>query len=249
MCHPDGRIAFFNDAAFGVAPEPRALTDYAARLGISVGRTRLGESGYIRLEANETVVIFDAAPLGPDYQPGHAHADTLSFELSHRGRRTIVNSGTSTYEEGPERLRQRGTAAHSTVVVDGVDQSEVWSSFRVARRARVVSSLSQGAAFAEAAHDGYRRLSDPVVHHRRLELAAGALLVTDRLEGRRSHTVELNFHLHPQAAPAIQLSPNLVREDRPGAWHPEFNVSVPNRVVSGRYHGPLPATFETVISL
>src|SRR4029077_5136808 len=74
--------------------------------------------------------------IGPDHLPGHAHADTLSFELSLRGQRVLVNTGTSTYELSAERLRQRGTAAHNTVVVDGVNSSQVWSSFRGARRAR-----------------------------------------------------------------------------------------------------------------
>src|SRR6267378_2144734 len=93
----------------------------------AVGRTggaflediaELGNSGYIRLENKDTVVLFDAAPIGPDYQPGHAHADTLSLEVSHRGRRVLVNSGTSTYERGPERAKERGTAAHNTIVID-----------------------------------------------------------------------------------------------------------------------------------
>ena len=81
------------------------------------------------------MALLDVAPVGPDYLPGHAHADTLSFELSLFGQRVLVNSGTSQYEAGPERSRQRGTAAHNTVIVDGHDSSEVWAGFRVARRA------------------------------------------------------------------------------------------------------------------
>ena len=47
-----------------------------------------------------------------------------------------MNSGTSEYGLGEERQRQRGTAAHNTVVIDGENSSEVWAGFRVARRAR-----------------------------------------------------------------------------------------------------------------
>ena len=72
------------------------------------------------------VAMLDVGPIGPDYLPGHAHADTLSFELSLHGRRVLVNSGTSVYGIGAERLRQRGTAAHNTLTVDGADSSEVW---------------------------------------------------------------------------------------------------------------------------
>ena len=34
MSHPDGRIAFFNDAAFDVAPTFQELTEYAERLAV-----------------------------------------------------------------------------------------------------------------------------------------------------------------------------------------------------------------------
>src|SRR5690606_7474798 len=34
MCHPDGEIAFFNDAAFGIAPSVKELYAYADRLEI-----------------------------------------------------------------------------------------------------------------------------------------------------------------------------------------------------------------------
>src|SRR5256884_5459977 len=132
-------------------------------------------------------MIADVGEIGPDHLPGHAHADTLSFELSLRGQRVLVNAGTSTYEVSAERLRQRGTAAHNTVVVDGVDSSEVWSSFRVARRARplVVSWGRDGAAlWLSAGHEGYRRLPGKVIHRRRWRLDPHGLVVEDVLEGR-----------------------------------------------------------------
>ena len=138
MRHPDGEIPFFNDAAFGIAPAPGAVDDYADRLGFAAGPkpgdlSDLSASGYARLARGDAVLLLDAAPVGPDYLPAHAHADTLSFELSLFGRRVIVNSGTSVYGGGPERRRQRGTAAHSTVAIEGTDSSEVWG--RISRRA------------------------------------------------------------------------------------------------------------------
>ena len=82
------------------------------------------------------LLVCDVAPIGPDHLPAHAHADTLSFELSFKGRRVFVNSGTSEYGLSAERQRQRGTAAHNTLVLDEENSSEVWAGFRVARRAR-----------------------------------------------------------------------------------------------------------------
>ena len=201
MCHPDGEIAFFNDAAYGMAPPPRALETYARRLGfgaapaIADGALWLESSGYVRLQVDDAVVIVDVGDIGPDYLPGHAHADTLSIEASVGGHRLLVNSGTSGYGTGPERGRERGTAAHNTVEVDGQDSSEVWAGFRVARRARPRDVRVDGLTIS-AAHDGYRRLPGDVMHRRDVTLAAGALAVEDRLEGA-PQTAVARFHLHP----------------------------------------------------
>lgn len=123
----------------------------------------------------------------------------LSFELSLFGQRVIVNSGTSLYGSGAERLRQRGTAAHSTVTVGGTDSSEVWSGFRVARRARPsgqrVIIAPDGALVAEAAHDGYRCHPGVPLHRRRWTLLPGALAVEDVVTSPA--TAEARYHLAP----------------------------------------------------
>src|SRR5690606_10804538 len=107
MTHPDGRISFFNDAAMGCSASPAELSAYREMLGVDADVTRrhataavvhLADSGYVRLQSNSAVVIADVARVGPDYLPGHGHADTLSFEMSLLGRRFLVNGGTSTYE-------------------------------------------------------------------------------------------------------------------------------------------------------
>ena len=134
LTHPDGGIAFFQDAAFGMAPAPREIAAYAQRLGVRAesapGATPAGASGYARLSREQTVLLMDAGSPGPAHQPGHAHAGALSVELSHRGQRFLVNSGTSTYEPGPTRAYERSTAAHNTLRLNGRDQSEMWAAFR-----------------------------------------------------------------------------------------------------------------------
>ncbi len=249
MTHPDGEISFFNDAAFGIAPRPAQIRDYAARLAITASDRPLGDSGYVRLERGETVLLFDAAPIGPDYQPGHAHADTLSFELSHRGRRVLVNSGTSTYENNAERLRQRSTPAHNTVGIDGRNQSEVWSAFRVARRARPFGLKTDRRTYVEAAHTGYHRLASPVTHRRRVELGDTGIEVIDHLEGDGEHTIELFWHLYPDAEVKIHTDPDVRIEERQSTFHPEFGLKLPNRCITGTWRGPCPKTIATVFTL
>lgn len=195
MTHPDGEIAQFNDAAVGIAPRPAQLHRYADDLGVSAepgsGVRQAGPnlvwltaSGYVRATSDTAALICDVAPLGPNYLPAHGHADTLSFELSVRGQRIVVNGGTSRYGEGAGRLAERKTRAHSTVEVAGEDSSEVWGGFRVARRARpfaVSATVDKGAVMISASHDGYKRLPGSPVHRRTWRLAERSLRVQDEV--------------------------------------------------------------------
>lgn len=256
MSHPDGDISLFNDAAMGQAPGPAALRDYALRLGRrrpaapADGVTHLAESGYVRIGAGAAVALLDVGEIGPDHLPGHAHADTLSFELSLDGRRLVVDSGTSRYEPGPERLAQRSTAAHNTIEVDGESSSEVWSSFRVARRARPLGLTIEeqpGRISVRCGHDGYRRLRGRVDHVRTWTLHENGLELGDLLTGSFDAAVA-RLHLHPEVdarshaggvrlvAPGMRAA--LAQADgaslvpTPGTWHPAFGCALPNEHLS-----------------
>ena len=116
--------------------------------------------------------------VGPSYIPGHGHADTLSVEFSINGKSVIVNSGTSDYQAGQLRSFQRSTSAHSTVLINGFNSSEVWASFRVGRRAKVKNIFSEkvGSRYIfGAAHDGYARLNGGFEHKRVLDCGSKML--------------------------------------------------------------------------
>lgn len=259
MCHPDGEIAFFNDAAIGIAPPPALLTAYARRLRIAVpagaapGVTSLQSSGYVRIAQGDAVALLDVAPVGPDYLPGHAHADTLSFELSLFGQRVLVNSGTSVYGTSAERVRQRGTAAHNTVVVDGADSSEVWSGFRVARRARPMGLRVEDGdpVVVECAHDGYTRLRRDVVHRRVWTMNERSMSVQDTVGGRVTRA-ESRLHVHPDVEVVAEDGAFVLllaggrtvrlacrtprfRVER-STWHPRFGASLPNVCIAAELH-------------
>jgi uncharacterized heparinase superfamily protein len=244
MAHPDGDVAFFNDAAQGISPDLRALTAYAAAVGLTPSQLEyppirlLPVSGYARLTVGPAVLLADVAPVGPDYLPGHAHADSLSFELSVHGRRMLVNGGTSTYQNDAERLRQRSTAAHNTVVVDGHDSSEVWSAFRVARRARVhdiFCGQEGGKLSLSAWHDGYRRLPGKVAHHREWCLHAEGLEVVDVLEGGFQEA-EAYYLFAPGEVLQWQVEGGEGRVE-PATWHPRFGESIPTTRLIVRFTG------------
>ncbi|KFN51442.1 hypothetical protein P873_02600 [Arenimonas composti TR7-09 = DSM 18010] len=250
MSHPDGEIAFFNDAAFGIAPRLAELQAYAAALGIAFDTAPLAEiealpdSGYVRLQAGPAVLIADIAPVGPDYIPGHAHADTLSFELSLHGRRALVNGGISTYDAGPLRHRQRRTAAHNTVTVDGADSSEVWGAFRVARRARpfdVAWRREGDTLVVHGAHDGYRRLPGRVYHARTWRLDEHGLEVRDALTGRFSGATA-RFRFAPTDPPPLTWSSSAPAAIEAGAWYPRFGAESSCEVLTVHGDGPAFAT-------
>ncbi len=291
MSHPDSAISFFNDAAIGIAPAWSELDGYYTRImagdtdendslkatpinacygiwtnvGQDIRYVHMSESGYLKVEARDMVAILDIAPVGPDYLPGHAHADTLSFELSLGTQRIFVNSGTSCYGSSPERLRQRGTAAHNTVVIDAENSSEVWGGFRVARRAYVDKVKIEDNVNAHhknepvsltisAEHDGYTRLDGKPIHSRFWSFFESAISVSDFISGQFG-TAEAYYHLHPDVkihesddpsefrldygsgeCAFISIETGLARVIR-STWHPGFGETIPNQCLVIQFTG------------
>lgn len=208
MCHPDGEISFFNDCAFNVALSFSDLKDYAAKLGVNqpiqinyskLQIYRLESSGYLNIRSREATLILDTAEVGPAYLPGHAHADTLSFEVSIFEQRVIVNGGTSCYGSGLERIRERHTKSHSTVEVDGQSSSEIWGGFRVARRAKpfnfgMISTRNE--ISVGCSHDGYLRLKGKPIHRREWSMTKKQLTISDWVTGGEHRSIA-RFILHP----------------------------------------------------
>jgi Heparinase II/III-like protein/Heparinase II/III N-terminus len=176
--------------------------------------TRFEIGGYVLLgehlhSPQEFRVTFDCGPLGLNGIAGHGHADALSVLISWGGEPLLVDSGTYCYNAAPTyRHFFRGTRAHNTLLVDGLDQSEYASSFLWLRdvNSTLVAEAGATGQSVHACHDGYKRLPDPVVHHRRVSLASdsGCLLIEDWLECAQPHGVELLWH----AAPGVRLSPD-----------------------------------------
>ena len=257
MTHLDGGVSFFNDSADGIAPTKAKIEIYAEQLGFGISPLDFSKpqiidnanSGYICATAAGSKLIFDASAVGPDYIPGHAHADTLSFELSIGVQRVFVNSGTSEYGLSPKRLSQRKTAAHNTVEVDGKDSSQVWSGFRVANRAEIIlrhtEQKNDRSIDLNAAHNGYKSLFGGCIHTRKLTFSENSLIVSDSLQGTFKYA-KSRFYFHPDLI--ISLEDNLLRiegadfilhSDLKGKvaslvdsfWYPEFGLELPNKML------------------
>ena len=196
MIHPDGGIALLNDSALGVYPMP----DPEAR---EPGPFALHHTGYFGARnADGDYIICDAGAMGPDYQPGHGHADLFSFELSLGGHRVVVDSGVSTYESGAMRDYCRSTRAHNTVEIGGEAQAELWAGVS-GRPANGPNVGSDGVSHHSVSRcpestTGYGHLSGSPRHRRCFDWRQpGLLTITDRVAADRPVESVARLHLHP----------------------------------------------------
>ena len=160
---------------------------------------------------DEIRLVADAGPLGYQTIAAHGHADALAFTLSVGGQEFLVDPGTYAYHtQGSWRHYFRGTAAHNTLRVDGLDQSQSGGNFMWLRKAHAgcsLWSLSDERDVFEGWHDGYAQLPDPVVHRRRLSLEKRTrrLLIEDSLRMSGTHEIELFFHCSERCQ--VELTP------------------------------------------
>jgi hypothetical protein len=147
-------------------------------------------------------MIVDVNGLTPSEAPGHSHVDTFHFILNVFGDPFIVDTGVSTYSPGKERIYERSTMAHNTVAISNLNQSEIYSSFRVGRKAKVIK-LSERTNEIEGTHDGYSHMG--VFHTRKIMLKNNTVEIIDRVNSKKP--VKCKAFLH------IDKKCGLVRKD------------------------------------
>lgn len=208
----EGFLAVFEDGAVnlpsigdsddGHAVAPMVTPKRVVPVGNDEGCITFSDAGYTVIRSQSGILFtFDHGPLGMIPLYSHGHADALSITLSVNGEPLLIDPGTYRYNGVPEyRKYFKGTRAHNTVTIDGLDQAEqvtgfIWShpySCRLLKNEQKckVSTL-------EAEHDGYDRLKKPVCHNRIVHADNGIIIIKDTFSGRGQHHYELNYHLHP----------------------------------------------------
>lgn len=279
ILHPDGQIPLLGDSAFGQTLSPGQLLAWAQELQeentpanapeAATDRTTVRTVGAYWLYRHEgDFLLFDGGPVGPDDLPAHAHADLLGIEVSVLGRRLFVDSGVCTYEEDEMRTYCRSTAAHNVLEIDGLDQCDLWSRFRMGYRGHphgFRTGEDRGFAWAQAGHDAYRRIGVPRLQRWLACRPGGPWLCVDWAEGTGTHQLTLRLHLHPDVA-AVQvaaaelrlemsrlplrlrfLAPGDLRLDQ--AWYcPEFGQRIRSLVVEWTAQTKLPAACAWVLT-
>jgi uncharacterized heparinase superfamily protein len=213
--HGDGNFALFN----GMGPTPTDLITTILAYDDARGAplANAPHSGYQRLESAGTLVLLDAGAPPPMAVSQEAHAGCLSFELSAKQNRIVVNCGLPATSREGWRQVARATAAHSTVTFNDTSSCRFIESGPIRRmlygtpmlagprNVTVTHEEPESGILLRASHDGYLDIFD-VIHQRALLLSADGR----RLDGEDVFTpakgesipagrdqFAVRFHLHP----------------------------------------------------
>jgi uncharacterized heparinase superfamily protein len=173
--HPDGNFAQFN----GMGPTPVDLLATVLAYDDARGAplSNAPHSGFQRIDANQTVLLMDTGRPPPVGVSQEANAGCLSFELSWKQHRLVINCGLPAVNKENWRQVARQTAAHSTVTFNDKSSCRFLESgsFRrllsgtpiIAgpRHVNIERDETADGAFMRVSHDGY--LDDFGVTHTR----------------------------------------------------------------------------------
>lgn len=216
---PDGFYMNFGDANDDMSVLYNELRIVAQNLPLNLSEVKLNESGYRALKSANFSLLFNLGNVISSYQPGHAHADAFSFCLNYKERQIIVDRGVSTYEKSNLRLEEKSTAAHNTICIEKKNTADVWSSFRMGRRAKFYK-IENNSRTAVYEHDAYKK-SFGIIHRRKFEIQEKSIDISDELKGWKNAKAHFFLHFHPDV--------ELVREGK--GWKIEkegINIVVEN---------------------
>lgn len=185
---PDGSWALMNDAAENIAPTTTQLNSTAELLNIHWKKSTLAESGYRKINGNNWELIMNVGNITPAYQPGHAHADMLHFCIWYNGKQVVIDPGTSTYNISGQRNWERSTKSHNTISIDHFNQSDIWSGFRIGKRAKC-NLLNADSNSIIASHSGYANLG--FMHTRSFKKVNNQLELFDQVTSSKKSKIEI----------------------------------------------------------
>ncbi len=291
ILHPDGQIPLLGDSAFDGVPDTvfwwgqgtvasvgdQRFVEAVTIVTIGHSRHRVTTSdcpeemvNYAARMMSGDFLLFDTGPVGADELPAHAHCDLLGLEASIGGKRFLVDSGVFDYEDSEMRMYCRSTFAHNVLQIDGVDQCDVWSRFRMGYRGWPTSAshgvTDDGFHWCRATHNAYRRIGVSEVGRLVACREDGLWVIADwtsRARGR--HRLTSRLHLHPdvviehvdEAGAKVSIGDRqlLITGSGPGrlvvdkGWYcPRFGERHENKILAWQTDDiPLPAAIAWLI--
>lgn len=210
ITYKSGEIPMVNDSTYNIAPKSSQLFKYFNYLKINNKRISLSESGYRKINMGIYELFLDVGNIGPDYQPGHAHSDTFNFELVINSVPIFVDSGISTYEKNSKRHIERSTESHNTVKIGSKNQSEVWGSFRVGKRARIIF-IEENKNSITATHDGYKSIG--FLHTRTFNYKKNKIIIEDSINKSTNGNSKAFFNISSKILRPKILKNSIVFDD------------------------------------
>ena len=192
-------------------------------LPLQLGSRNFADSGFYVIRDDGLYVIVDAGWNGQGGNGGHAHNDTLSFELYLNGQTWISDPGTYTYAaDYAARHRFRSTAMHNTLQVDDEEQNrcvarELFKMSEDARPTVLEWRVSDKEVVLVAEHGGYGRLPSSVVHRRELHLdkVSRQLKTRDFILGTGQHKISARWVLSTEIDTRVFFS-QVMLQDKQG---------------------------------
>lgn len=197
LSHPDGQLAFFNDTNYDSLNYKQLDLLLKKNFQIIKNPKYENNSSYPFLKKKNVFIITKCCGPEPKFNPGHSHADSLSFEVSINNKRFLINKGVSTYEKNDLRFLQRSTESHNTVKIDDKNSSAVWSSFRVGKKSEVFNTkISKKNYLISASHNGFSNFIKTITHNRTWKLKDDYLSINDEISGKFKN-FKIFFHFSP----------------------------------------------------
>jgi uncharacterized heparinase superfamily protein len=212
--HADGNFAQFN----GIGPTPvdllATVLAYDDARGTPVSNAP--HSGYQRIDAGNSALLMDTGKPPPLAVSQEAHAGCLSFELSWKQQRLVINCGLPAVNRENWRQVARATPAHSTVTVNDKSSCRFFESARRLlggipivsgpHKVEIARDEQADGVTLRVSHDGYAP-EFGVVHTRFIKLSPDGRSLDGEdsfqaadgqtLPPRGSDEYAIRFHLHP----------------------------------------------------
>lgn len=157
-------------------------------------KEKFPEGGYYILTRGDDKLIFHCG----NSRNGYGQTDMLHFDLMIGDEYVLLDNGTYLYNaEKKWRDYFKGTKSHNTIVVDDLDQMINWRKFKWLRptKARLIKfTKTPNGGEIEGGHYGYTRLKNPVIHNRKIFWEENKITITDTLQGKGVHKLDLYFH-------------------------------------------------------